>query len=114
MQCGLHVHGTGRDNPFGDLQVNEKNRSNLRGTVSIAHWDVPDCGNTEFFINLEDNTHLDDAYGGKASSFTRSVVLLYVATQLYICLLCGQDTASLRRLHKAIQGAGTRLKKLIA
>ena len=25
---------------------------------------MPDCGNTEFFINLKANTHLDDAYGG--------------------------------------------------
>eukprot|EP01052_Picozoa_sp_SAG31_P013175 SAG31_NODE_787_length_12094_cov_27.048270_9_plen_86_part_00 len=38
--------------------------SNIRGTASIAHWDVPDCGNTEFFINLQDNLHLDQAYGG--------------------------------------------------
>lgn len=26
--------------------------------------DVPDCGNTECFINLGENTHLDEAYGG--------------------------------------------------
>ena len=38
--------------------------SNVRGTAAIAHWDVPDCGNTEFFINLQTNAHLDDAYGG--------------------------------------------------
>lgn len=38
--------------------------SNRRGTAAIAHWDVPDCGNTEFFINLGENAHLDDAYGG--------------------------------------------------
>jgi cyclophilin family peptidyl-prolyl cis-trans isomerase len=25
---------------------------------------VPDCGNTEFFISLHDNTHLDDVWGG--------------------------------------------------
>ena len=30
----------------------------------MAHWDVPDCGNTEFFINLQANSHLDSAYGG--------------------------------------------------
>lgn len=24
----------------------------------------PDCGNSEFFINLQANTHLDKAYGG--------------------------------------------------
>ena len=38
--------------------------SNTRGTLSIAHWDVPDCGNSEWFINLKTNAHLDEAYGG--------------------------------------------------
>ena len=38
--------------------------SNTRGTAAIAHWDVPDCGNSEFFINLGTNAHLDSAYGG--------------------------------------------------
>ena len=28
--------------------------------------DVPDNGNSEVFINLDDNTHLDEAYGGYA------------------------------------------------
>jgi len=37
--------------------------SNTRGTVSIAHFDVPDNGNTEMFINLKPNAHLDKAYG---------------------------------------------------
>ena len=30
----------------------------------MAHFDVPDCGGSEIFINLNDNTHLDAAYGG--------------------------------------------------
>ena len=30
------------------------------------HWDVPDNGNSEFFINLQHNPHLDEAYGGYA------------------------------------------------
>jgi len=38
--------------------------SNRRGTASVAHWDVPDCGNSEWFINLQDSPHLDKAYGG--------------------------------------------------
>ena len=66
IQCGLH--GTGRASPHGDLKVNETSSgvkvSNTRGTAAIAHWDVPDCGNTEFFINLGTNSHLDSAYGG--------------------------------------------------
>ena len=66
IQCGLH--GTGREPPLGNLTVNETSSgpkvSNTRGTAAVAHWDVPDCGNTEFFINLQTNAHLDDAYGG--------------------------------------------------
>ena len=38
--------------------------SNDRGTFAVAHWDVPDCGNSEFFINLKHNKHLDTACGG--------------------------------------------------
>eukprot|EP00658_Telonema_sp_P-2_P060656 TRINITY_DN49505_c0_g1_i2.p1 TRINITY_DN49505_c0_g1~~TRINITY_DN49505_c0_g1_i2.p1 ORF type:complete len:113 (-),score=22.84 TRINITY_DN49505_c0_g1_i2:364-702(-) len=57
-------------NPFPDLQENESTSrpnalSNTRGTLAVAHWDVPDCGNSEFFINLQDNLHLNPpTYGG--------------------------------------------------
>ena len=64
----MGTHGLNRANPEGDLPVNETKMhtkvSNTRGTAAIAHWDVPDCGNSEFFINLGTNAHLDDAYGG--------------------------------------------------
>eukprot|EP00320_Phaeocystis_rex_P020362 CAMPEP_0119075998 /NCGR_PEP_ID=MMETSP1178-20130426/83522_1 /TAXON_ID=33656 /ORGANISM="unid sp, Strain CCMP2000" /LENGTH=152 /DNA_ID=CAMNT_0007058257 /DNA_START=95 /DNA_END=553 /DNA_ORIENTATION=- len=67
IQCGLH--GTGKTTgQHGDLKVNETSVgpkvSNTRGTAAVAHWDVPDCGNSEFFINLGNNSHLDEAYGG--------------------------------------------------
>lgn len=66
IQCGLH--GSGVHNPHGDLTINETAHgplvSNTRGTAAIAHFDVPDSGNTEFFINLQANAHLDTAYGG--------------------------------------------------
>ena len=66
IQCGLH--GSGVAAPGVPLAVNESThpgaRSNTRGTAAVAHWDVPDCGNTEFFISLKDNAHLDRAYGG--------------------------------------------------
>ena len=66
IQCG--THGLNRANPLGDLPVNETAQhakvSNTRGTAAIAHFDVPDNGNSEFFINLQPNTHLDDVYGG--------------------------------------------------
>ena len=64
----MGTHGLNRKNAEGDLSVNETHIapkvSNTRGTAAIAHWDVPDCGNSEFFINLGTNAHLDDAYGG--------------------------------------------------
>jgi cyclophilin family peptidyl-prolyl cis-trans isomerase len=66
IQTGLY--GTRVNNPHPDLPVNETSlhslESNTRGTVAVAHHDVPDNGNSEFFINLSSNTHLDEAYGG--------------------------------------------------
>jgi cyclophilin family peptidyl-prolyl cis-trans isomerase len=66
IQMGLH--GSPTKNPHAPLAVNEATRagalSNKRGTAAVAHWDVPDCGNSEFFINLQDSSHLDKAYGG--------------------------------------------------
>ena len=48
MQCGLF--GTDKNNPNGDLPVNETHSgariSNTKGTAAIAHFDVPDNGNT--------------------------------------------------------------------
>ena len=57
IQCGLQrPNGSGVQNPHPPLAVNEtmanERISNNRGTVSVAHWDVPDCGNSEFFINI--------------------------------------------------------------
>lgn len=64
LQFGLHPN----PNPHGDLSVNETGAgefvSNARGTASVAHFDAPDCGGSELFVNLTDNPHLDAAYGG--------------------------------------------------
>ena len=38
--------------------------SNAAFTMSVAHFDVPDNGNSDIFINLQANPHLDSAYGG--------------------------------------------------
>jgi len=66
IQFGLH--GAKISSPFPPLNVNESQApghlSNSRGACAVAHWDVPDCGNTEFFISLKENSHLDTAYGG--------------------------------------------------
>eukprot|EP00928_Gymnodinium_smaydae_P077449 TRINITY_DN607_c2_g1_i1.p1 TRINITY_DN607_c2_g1~~TRINITY_DN607_c2_g1_i1.p1 ORF type:complete len:185 (+),score=42.96 TRINITY_DN607_c2_g1_i1:65-556(+) len=70
IQGGLQrFDGSGAPrNPHPNLPVNETKMhtkiSNDRGTVAFGHWDVPDNGNSEFFINLQSNPHLDDAYGG--------------------------------------------------
>ncbi|CAE8635821.1 unnamed protein product, partial [Polarella glacialis] len=65
IQCGLHGSGV---SPPGNLSRNETKDggviSNTRGTCAIAHFDVPDNGNTEFFVNLQTNAHLDSVYGG--------------------------------------------------
>ena len=66
IQFGLH--GSNVKNPYQDLKVNEtpmyEKISNTRGTISVAHFDVPDNGNSEYFINLCENKHLDSVYGG--------------------------------------------------
>ena len=65
IQCGLH--GSGKSSPLPNLAKNEARscgRSNTRGAMAVAHWDVPDNGNSEFFISLKSNGHLDTAYGG--------------------------------------------------
>ena len=55
IQCGLHPEAC----PLPSLPVNETAQntfvSNTRGTCAIAHFDVPDNGNCEFFINLGTN-----------------------------------------------------------
>ena len=58
--------GSAKTSSHAPLAVNESGRgkSNTRGTLAVAHHDVPDCGSTELFINLGDNRHLDQAYGG--------------------------------------------------
>ena len=65
IQFGLH--GTGRTVEPA-LSVNESQApnalSNTKGAVAVAHWDVPDCGSSEYFISLKENSHLDSAYGG--------------------------------------------------
>jgi cyclophilin family peptidyl-prolyl cis-trans isomerase len=72
IQMGLQTAaGAAVDNPNADLQVNESTAAgalgNTKGTLAVAHWDVPDCGNSEFFINLKDNLHLNaPTYGGYA------------------------------------------------
>ena len=64
IQCGLYP----KPCPVANLSKNETHSgtklSNDRGTAAIAHFDVPDNGNCEFFINLKSNSHLDSAYGG--------------------------------------------------
>ncbi|KAJ1455781.1 cyclophilin-like domain-containing protein [Pelagophyceae sp. CCMP2097] len=69
IQCGLQrPDGTALSAPA--IPVNESQSgaklSNKRGTAAFGHWDVPDNGSSDWFINLQANDHLDDAYGGYA------------------------------------------------
>jgi|GEM_PF-393835 len=41
------------------LDESEDGRSNIRGTISMAHQADPDTGMSQFFINVKNNTHLD-------------------------------------------------------
>lgn len=72
IQSGLsRPDGSAVPNPFDDIDVNESTLPNAlpntKGTLAVVHWDVPDCGNSEFFINLQDNFHLNvPTYGGYA------------------------------------------------
>ena len=42
---------------------------NFRGTAALAHGDDPASGNAEFFINLTDNTQIDQKPGDPNSGF---------------------------------------------
>eukprot|EP00415_Alexandrium_ostenfeldii_P005001 UN5001 len=69
LQFGLQrPDGSRVQNPHAPLAVNEtacgKVLSNLRGAAAVAHWDIPDCGNAELYINLEANPDLDTVGGG--------------------------------------------------
>mmetsp|Transcript_18941 Transcript_18941/g.56258 ORF Transcript_18941/g.56258 Transcript_18941/m.56258 type:complete len:185 (-) Transcript_18941:1145-1699(-) len=73
IQGGLQTpKGAAKKNPLPPIPVNETRAegtvflSNVKGTAAFGHWDVPDNGNSDWFINLKDNPHLDDAYGGYA------------------------------------------------
>ena len=71
IQCGLQrSDGSAVACPLKPIPVNETKKpgtvvqSNVRGSAAFGHWDVPDAGCSDWFINLKDNPHLDDAYGG--------------------------------------------------
>merc|ERR1719362_929995 len=67
LQWGLWLPGPDgeepeRPNPYSDIKANETNFgtfiSNRRGTVAVAHG-IGMNGNSDLYINLEDNDHLD-------------------------------------------------------
>jgi cyclophilin family peptidyl-prolyl cis-trans isomerase len=63
IQFGVHGSKIAREKLVAN-ESKSSGMSNTRGTAAFAHWDVPDCGDTEIFINLKENSHLDTAYGG--------------------------------------------------
>jgi len=69
LQFGMQrPDGTRFRGPFPALSVNETAEcvalQNRRGTLALAHRDIPDCGNSDIFINLQSNLELDTVGGG--------------------------------------------------
>jgi peptidylprolyl isomerase len=55
--------GTGRGGPGYTIPDEfTAHNHNLRGTVAMANKGVPDTGSSQFYINLRDNTGLDEGY----------------------------------------------------
>jgi len=50
--------------PYSGTIANEFKVSNTRGTVAMAREDDPDSATSQWFINLDDNLHLDTLNGG--------------------------------------------------
>jgi cyclophilin family peptidyl-prolyl cis-trans isomerase len=61
IQMGsFDANGKGRPIHPGPLPLEANNGlSNLRGAVALGRAEAPDSGNSEFYINLADNTPLD-------------------------------------------------------
>jgi cyclophilin family peptidyl-prolyl cis-trans isomerase len=60
IQTGGYDAAMNYREPPGNV-VNESNNGlgNRRGTLAMARLDDPDSANTQFFINVNDNTHLN-------------------------------------------------------
>jgi len=52
---------TGKQTGPGIKNESKNGLKNLRGTLAMARYDNPDSATSQFFINLNDNTHLDPA-----------------------------------------------------
>jgi len=61
IQAGGYDAGMNYREPPGGNIVNESSNglANARGTLAMARLSDPDSANTQFFINVADNTHLD-------------------------------------------------------
>lgn len=69
IQWGLQKpDGSRVKSPYPALSVNETAcavvLANTRGAAAVAHWDIPDCGNSEIFISLQSNHEFDTVGGG--------------------------------------------------
>lgn len=65
IQAGGYDAGMNYREPPGENIVNESANglANARGTLAMARLSDPDSANTQFFINVADNTHLDATPG---------------------------------------------------
>jgi peptidyl-prolyl cis-trans isomerase A (cyclophilin A) len=64
IQGGGYVSSMSRKPTKPAIQNESKNGlKNLRGTLSMARYNDPDSATSQFFINLNDNAHLDPQGG---------------------------------------------------
>ncbi|MDM3872109.1 peptidylprolyl isomerase [Porticoccus sp. W117] len=61
IQTGGYWFDYRQKKPSGENIVNESANGlkNTRGTIAMARYDDPDSARAQFFINLQDNPHLD-------------------------------------------------------
>jgi len=66
IQGGGHAKDTGKEKKTRGSVKNESGNglSNARGTIAMARKQDPDSATAQFFINLADNSRLDNAGGG--------------------------------------------------
>jgi cyclophilin family peptidyl-prolyl cis-trans isomerase len=58
--CGGYTEAlSGKPTRPGIKNESKNGLKNLRGTLSMARYDNPDSATSQFFINLNDNSHLD-------------------------------------------------------
>lgn len=84
IQTGGYDAGLNYREPPGNVPNESANGlRNSRGTLAMARLNDPDSANTQFYINVKDNTHLDGAPGQPGYTvFGRVVEGMDVVTEI--------------------------------